>query len=498
MFFELDGYKRSKFFNDLSSSVVVFLVALPLCLGIALASGVPPIYGLISGIIGGLVIGFLTGSPMQVSGPAAGLAVMVFQFVETYGLNSLGPIVFASGIFQVLFSVFKLGPWFRAVSQSVVKGMLAGIGILIFCSQFHVMLDNAPKASAVLNFITIPEAIFSIFGDNKPPQHIIAGAMGILTISAILAWNYLRERIKNPIPAPLFAVLLVTGVSMASGSSINKVEIPADIMTKLNILSLDSLSSFSFSMILAGLTMAIIASTETLLCVNAVDEMKPEIKSRYNQELMAQGVGNLIAGVFGALPITGVIVRSSANVDAGAETRVSAIFHGLWLLVMVFFASQYLANIPTAALAALLVYTGYRLIDPKFWVSIYKRDRFEAGIFYATAIGIFATNLLTGVIIGFTLSLLRLLFSVLNVSIHHEEKDCGTLKVIYHGHMCFLNLPSIKDELEKLIEQEDSKVHLCLENVVYLDHSAEEYIDNLKKNKAPDLVIEWGSHRSFA
>ena len=192
---------RSEWTKDFLASIVVFLVALPLCMGIAIASGVPPALGLITGIVGGLVVGFLAGSPLQVSGPAAGLAVVVYQAVQDHGLAALGVIILGAGAIQLAAGLLKIGQWFRAISPSVIHGMLAGIGVLIFCSQFHVMVDDAPRANGIQNLISIPESIYKGLFPFDGSTHHIAAAIGLLTIVSLLAWNRFKPAQLRMVPA---------------------------------------------------------------------------------------------------------------------------------------------------------------------------------------------------------------------------------------------------------------------------------------------------------
>lgn len=484
-------YNKESFLKDLLSSTVVFLVALPLCMGIALASGVPPIVGLLSGIIGGVVIGAFTGSPLQVSGPAAGLAVIVYELVQAEGLAGLAMITLFAGLFQILFSFLKAGPLFRAISPSVVKGMLAGIGVLIFSSQFHVMLDDAPKENGFMNIITIPSAILKVFDANLGINHIEAGMIGMLTIFIIIAWNYVRDnQWKNPVPAPLVAILAAAGITYGAHIDIKLVEIPSNLMATLSEGFMWNVPfQFKLAYIWEGLIVAFIATTETLLCVTATDKMKVGHKSDYNQELLAQGIGNSIAGVLGAIPITGVIVRSSANVDSGGETRGSTIMHGMWLLILLFIFPQVLAFIPKAALAAILVYIGYKLVDVKAVKTFSEYGKSEAAIYIVTIAGVVFINLLAGVVIGFALSLVKLLWQVHSGHVEHTENETES-KFIFTGEFSFVNLPRVAHILES--KNINKKLVIDMSGVSYMDHAMDELIDGLKiKAEKQDKEVEY-------
>ncbi|MBD65401.1 MAG: SulP family inorganic anion transporter [Halobacteriovoraceae bacterium] len=483
----MDSLKRN-ISHDFLASLVVFLVALPLCLGIALASGVPPIVGLLAGIIGGLVVGPLTGSPLQVSGPAAGLAVMVYEVVNVHGLEALAIVCLIAGVTQVIGFFFKTGIYFKAVSPAVVKGMLSGIGLLIFASQFHVMLDHAPKSTGTMNLITIPQAIIDIFADDFPIQHIQAAVIGIITLFILGSWSYMRDKIKLPIPAPLVAVVVVSLIANMSGLSINFIELPDNLLQGMNFLSFNSLSTINLDIVLAGIGMALVATTETLLCVTAVDTMKPDHKSDYNKELFAQGVGNSVAGIIGAMPITGVIVRSSANVEFGGRTKASTIMHGLWLVLFLFFFSELLSYIPTSALAAVLVYTGYRLFDIKALKKFSEFGKFEVFIYVATIFCIVTINLLYGVIIGYILALLQLIIK-LNQLEFETSKSKTEVTVNFKGAMTFLSLPKVSEHFNNLLDDHSGDVIVDTTDIKFMDSASHEFLGQLSKNNGDRVKL---------
>ena len=338
--------------RELLASVVVFLVALPLCMGIAIASGMPPAKGLITGIIGGLVVGWLAGSPLQVSGPAAGLAVLVFELVRQHGMLMLGPILLLAGFLQLVAGRLRLGCWFRVTAPAVVYGMLAGIGVLIVLSQIHVMLDGAPKPSGLDNLTGFPAALaeaIPILGGGLGWQ---AGLLGLSTMLVMYAWDKLRPQRLRFVPGALLGVGLTTVVSLVLALQVKRVEVPENLADAIDWLRpSDLLNLADPQLLIAAFAVAFIASAETLLSAAAVDRMHSGQRSDFDKELSAQGVGNMLCGLLGALPMTGVIVRSSANVQAGATTRLSAMFHGLWLLAFVLLLSSVLQSIPVASLA---------------------------------------------------------------------------------------------------------------------------------------------------
>ena len=472
--------------HDLLSSVVVFLVALPLRMGIAIASGVPPAMGLVSGIIGGLVVGLLAGSPLQVSGPAAGLAVVVWDLVNKHGLETLGIVVLLGGIIQILASVGRIGRWFRAVPPAVIRGMLAGIGVLIFASQFHVMVDDSPRKGGVANLLSIPEAIWKGLVPMDGNSHHLAALVGVLTILTIVVWNKLRKmkafKAVAPIPGPLMGVVVGTGVAAAFAMPISFVTVPADLVATLRFPSLESFQALNGELIGAAFALAAIASAESLLCATAVDQLHDGKRTNYDRELLAQGVGNTVAGLVGALPITGVIVRSSANVEAGGKTRWAAVMHGAWLLGLVALAPFVLELIPTSSLAAVLVFTGWKLMNPMAMRELARHGRSEVAIFVATVVGVVATDLLTGILIGLGLAMLRLLVQLAEVKIDLKERPDGSLDLTLTGVASFASLPRIAQQLESV--QDGVIVHMDTDHLHYLDSACVELVENWARQHA--------------
>lgn len=275
--------------RDLMASVVVFLVALPLCMGIAIASGMPPAKGLLTGIVGGLVVGFLAGSPLQVSGPAAGLAVLVFELVRTYGVAMLGPILLLAGAIQLLAGRLRLGCWFRVTSPAVVYGMLAGIGILIVLSQLHVMLDLAPKASGLDNLLAFPQAAFAALGSLGMDSGLDAALLGLGTIAVMWGWDKLRPQRLRFLPGALLGVSLATLASLWLALDVRRVEVPANLGEAIDWLRpADLLALADPSLLLAAVVVAFIASAETLLSAAAVDRLHDGPRSDMDRELSAQ------------------------------------------------------------------------------------------------------------------------------------------------------------------------------------------------------------------
>lgn len=423
--------------SDFLSSVVVFLVALPLCLGISIASGTPPIYGLISGIIGGIIIGYFGGAPLQVSGPAAGLAVMVYDFIQSYGLGSLAALGIIVGTFQLIIFIFKLADYFKAISPSLIKGLLGGIGLLILTSQIYVAMDIAPVGNGLENIINMPETFFSYIIETDSGRNSLI--IAVITLLTIIVWGTKGGKAAQIIPPPLLAVIVATASAHTLGFNIKFITLPDNILSELNYVNT---SSFNFITPLAFLKMlgiAFVATAETLLSTTAIDRLSKS-QSNYNKEMLGQGIGNFIAGLFGALPITGVIVRSSANLHAGAKTKWSSILHGCWLLIMVFIFSKVLHYIPMSALAGILIFTGWKLLEVKSIPYLIKKSKSEAIIYFTTLILIVAIDLLTGVVVGFIFSIALLAKKSKDLIVETNSKENKfTLKL--SGEASFMQIP---------------------------------------------------------
>ncbi len=479
--------------RDFLASVVVFLVALPLCLGIAIASGAPPALGLITGIVGGLVVGTIGGAPLQVSGPAAGLTVIVWDLIQSHGLPALGVIVLLGGLIQIAAGVLRLGRYFQAVPPSLVYGMLAGIGVLIFSSQFHVMVDDTPKGGGLENLLSIPEAVWkgAFSGDST---HQLAALTGVITIVVLLAWNRFVPRVLRPIPGALVGVVAATVLASALGFPIQRVSLPDSLVGAANWLKPPSLALLREpAVLMAAFALSIIASAETLLCAVAIDRMHDGKRTDFNRELTAQGIGNAICGVFGALPMTGVIVRSSANVGAGARTRLSAILHGAWLLVLVSALPFVLRLIPVASLAAVLVFTGYKLVNVGILKQLRRYGVGEVVVYGATLTAIVATDLLTGVLLGLVLAVLKLLvvFNKLSVQVEHDTQE-DAVAVDIGGTVSFLKLPDLVSALAEVPRAR--RLALRVDNVRYIDHASLQALADWERQhrmRGAQVVIPW-------
>ncbi|MFD9699672.1 SulP family inorganic anion transporter [Lentzea sp. NPDC059081] len=424
---------KNKYWADLGASVVVFLVALPLCVGVAVASGVPAELGIVTGVVGGIVVGLLPGSTMQVSGPAAGLTVLVADAVGRHGIGALGVIVLGAGLLQVALGLARCGRWFRAISPAVVQGMLAGIGLVL------------------------------IFGQLKPiVVSPVAIALGLMTVVIMLGWQ--RTPLKV-VPGMLVGVVVSTAVAAVFASDVDKIVVgtlSADV-------HLPNLSLLDTGVIGTAVVFALVASAESMFSAAAVDRMHDGPRTQYNKELVAQGVGNTICGVLGALPMTAVIVRSSANVSAGARTKASRVLHGVWLLVFVVAAPGLLTLIPVAVLAAVLVHAGWKLLGLGQLLPLWRKDRMEVAVLVLTAGLIVATDLLTGTIVGLLAAVVKTAWDVSRLSVVVTADG-----VALRGNATFLRLPRLLDELERVDREH---VRMDLSEVRHLDQACGQAID---------------------
>lgn len=463
------------FGRDFTASIVVFLVAMPLCMGIAIASGVPPEKGLVTGIIGGIIVGLFAGSPLQVSGPAAGLAVIVFEFVRENGLEALGPVLLLAGVFQLVAGALKLGGLFRAISPAVVHGMLAGIGALIVIGQFHILFDANPMSSGLQNIAAMPGRVLGLDFTSATSTEIALG-LGLLTIVVMLGWEKLRPKSMALVPGALLGVVAATVVAWGLALPVARIEVPASIASAFAVpMTAEWLAPLAKpALIISALAIAFIASAETLLSAAAVDRMHDGVRTKYDKELSAQGMGNMLCGLVGALPMTGVIVRSSANVQAGARTRLSTILHGVWILGFIALLPWLLREVPMAALGGVLVVTGWRLVSLKHVTHLFRNHGYlPAAIWAVTFVLVVSTDLLTGVLVGLALSLVELLphLKDIRLKVHEHDEDEGR-RVALHGAATFVGLTKLNTVLER--QPADKAVHLDLDRVKAMDHTTAE------------------------
>lgn len=457
--------------SDLPASIVVFFVALPLCLGIALASGAPLFSGLIAGIIGGIVVGSLSGSNIGVSGPAAGLAAIVLTAITALGgFENFLLAVVLGGIIQVLFGIVRAGVIGYYFPSSVIKGMLTGIGIIIILKQIPHFFGY--DASAEGDF-----AFFQLDGENtfsgiwSTFQHISLGAtlIAIIGLVILILWDqYLTKKSKvfQIIQGPLVAVFLGIIYVIASANNANWA-ISSEHLVNVPVASsfselLSKFSSPNFSQIsnpqiwITAFTIALVASLETLLCVEATDKLDPEKRvTPTNRELIAQGIGNITSGLIGGLPITQVIVRSSANIQSGGKTKLSAIVHGIFLLLAVVAIPTLLNKIPLSVLAAILFIVGFKLAKPALFKTMYMLGWDQFVPFIITVLGIIFTDLLVGIGLGLMVGILIILWNSFKNS--HQlniddklSKEGNSVTITLAEEVTFFNKSSIIKELESI------------------------------------------------
>lgn len=485
------------YMNDFLASIVVFLVALPLCMGISIASGVPPANGLITGIVGGLVAGVLSGCPLQVSGPAAGLVVVAAELLRDQGLEKFAVMILIAGIFQIIAGLAHAAHIFRAVTPAIVHGMLAGIGVLIFASQFHVMVDDSPSGSGINNLLSIPGAIRKGLTPDSTSSHQEAALVGVSTIIVLFLWEKFAPRKLRLLPASLVAILVGSTIAAWYGLPIRHVELPDNLFQSVHWLSLSSAVSSltNQSVLLGGLAIALMASAETLLTASAIDKMQNGARTNYDRELLAQGVGNVLCGWMGALPMTGVIVRSSVNVNAGAKTRLSAILHGLWLLLFITQFPAIVKLIPVPSLAALLVCTGCKLANFKVVKELSRFGKGEVVIYAATLICIVAVDLLTGVLVGIGLAVVKLVYAFAHLEVEVlEDREKNETDLWLSGAATFLNLPRFARALESV--RPGTQLHIHFEMLDYIDHACLDWLMNWDKQHQESggtVAIDWNA-----
>lgn len=443
---------------------MVFLVALPLSLGIAIASGAPVLAGLIAAVIGGIVAGALGGSPLQVSGPAAGLTVIVADLIANFGWAVTCLITVVAGVLQVLLGLSRVARAALAISPVVVHAMLAGIGITIALQQAHVLLGGKSKSSAWHNLMQPPG---QITGAHRPGV-----ILGVLVIAIMVAWRWVPAKVAR-IPGPLFAIVAVTVLSVVFPFDVRRVRLEG---SPLDALQLPAIPDGEWGGIALGvITVALIASVESLLSAVAVDRLHTGPRTDFNRELIGQGAANVVSGAIGGLPITGVIVRSSTNVAAGAKSRASAIMHGAWILLFTLPFAGLVEKIPTAALAGLLIVIGIQLLKPAH-IGTAQRNG-DLAVYVATAVSVVFLNLLDGVMIGLALAIALTGWRVIRATI--EAKPLGDeWHVVIEGACTFLALPRLTRVLASIPNGQNVTLSIA---VNYLDHAAHQAITDWQR-----------------
>lgn len=602
--------------QDLPAALIVFLVALPLSMAVAVAAGVPVSAGLTAGIVGGLVVSLLGGAPLVVSGPSVALTVLVYQAWQQHGIESLGVLVIVCGMLQILFSLFRLGVWYRAVSPAVLQGLMAGIGLLIFASQFHVMVDDRPKDSGIANLVTIPEAVAKGF---PPPtletaeqraavrnamdrlsglhqrqnelleevHHLLAGeelaaaadddsendedeatvramllaaslqdlaprqkqivdelatlrgdvgstaipaaltgaqkaladleagdvaaarasqdraeslliaardttkhhrwaaTIGILTITLIIGWQSLVVPRMPYLPGVILAVAAMTAAATVWQLPLDFVELPTRLFGETFFPNRGEFAKLANpALLLLAVEFALVASAESLLCATRIDRRHSGPRSDFNRELLGQGIANVCCGLLRALPVAGSLVKSSANARAGAQSRLAGIAHAAFLAVFVAAALQWLHLVPISALAAVMVYTGFRLIDHRAAIRLWRENRQDAAIFIATAVSVFVVGLLPGLLIGIGCSLGRLVWEFSRLEIARtSEPELGRYTLTLRGNATFLRLPFLADALAEV--PRDAELRLNVEALDVIDRACLDLLHDWQRENEP-------------
>lgn len=481
--------------TDISASLVVFLVALPLCLGIALGSGAPLFSGIIAGIVGGIVIGILSGSNLSVSGPAAGLTAIVavgISELPVYEAFLLSVVI--AGCFQLVFGFIKAGFLGDFVPTNVIKGMLTAIGIILILKQIPHFIgydsnfegDEAFKQDDSQN--TFSE-IFEALGRITPLALII----GVLSLGIQILWEKVlvhKSRIFKLVPAPLVVVLAAIAIQLAcsgiAGFQLNetqlvKMPVSENISEFASFFTMPDFSYISLPVVWkTGLILAIVASLETLLSIEAADALDPlKNVTPTNRELLAQGTGNIISGLLGGLPVTSVIVRTSANVNAGAKSKLSAIMHGVLLLLSVLFIPDLINLIPLSALAGILIYTGFKLAKPAIFIEMYKKGWDQIVPFVVTVIAIILTDLLEGIVIGIIVGLFYVVRSNFRSAVFIIN-DADKYLFRLRKDVSFLNKSIVKNKLESV--PQNSFIIIDASRADFIDKDIIEVINDFMKH----------------
>ncbi|MDJ0644373.1 MAG: SulP family inorganic anion transporter [Flavobacteriaceae bacterium] len=503
--------------SDLPASIVVFFVAIPLCLGIALASGAPLFSGLIAGIIGGIVVGSISGSKIGVSGPAAGLAAIVLAAIATLGgFENFLVAVVLGGIIQIVFAVLKAGVIGYYFPSSVIKGMLTGIGIIIILKQIPHFFgyDASPEG----NF-----AFFQVDGENtfseilKTFNYIQPGSalIGLIGLIILILWEKVlskKAKIFQLVQGPLVAVVLgivfyvitKSNEFLGIGSThLVSIPVPEDASSFLAQFSFPNFAAITNPDIwIVAFTLALVASLETLLCVEATDKLDPHKNvTPTNRELFAQGTGNIISGMIGGLPITQVIVRSSANIQSGGRSKLSAIIHGFFLLISIVLIPRLLNMIPLSVLAAILLLVGYKLAKPALFKQMYDLGWKQFIPFTVTVLGIIFTDLLIGIGMGLAVGIVVILIKSYQNShfLHIEDKSNGKhkIKMTLAEEVTFFNKGAILKELDSL--PLDTFLELDVRKTRYLDNDIIEILEDFAfKAKERNIDIKLISERGVA
>lgn len=491
--------------RDLTAGLVVFLVALPLCLGVALASGAPLLSGVFAGIVGGILVGMISGSQTSVSGPAAGLtAVVAAQIAALGSFQAFLLAVVIAGLIQIVLGVSRVGFIAAFFPSSVIKGLLAAIGVILILKQIPHVFGHDPDPEGDMAFAQPNQRnTFSELGELLGDLHPGATLVGLLSIAVLVVWNNWKPLKQSAVPAPLVVVLLGVGLSLLFGriggpwaigpSHLVQVPITDNVNGFLGLIQVPDFSHWSNPAVyMAAITVAAVASLETLLNLEAVDKIDPRQRtSPPNRELVAQGVGNLVSGLIGGIPLTSVIVRSSVNINAGGETKLSAVTHGILLLVCVAFLPAWLNMIPLACLAAILLVTGIKLASPALVRQMWAEGRYQFVPFVLTVTAIVLTDLLVGVLLGLVVSLGFILASNVRRPLRRVvEKHVGgeVIRIELANQVSFLN----RAALDQAFNQVPRGGHLLLDarGTDYIDPDVLGLIRDFKEQMGPARGVE--------
>lgn len=487
--------------HDFAAGLTVFLVALPLCLGVALASGAPLYSGILSGIIGGIIVSVISGSQLAVSGPAAGLTTIVSAAIISLGnFETFLLAVIIAGLFQILIGVLRLGVFASYFPSSVIKGMMAAIGIILISKQIPLALGyHQPDfwSSGFIQIFTSSNFLGNLaeFNDNITRSAVLISAM---SLAILIFLKQPKNKKFNIIPASLIVVIfgIVANYALTYfGSSYalkanQLVNIPSNIFAEIKFPDFSKILSNS-EIWKYGILIGTLATLETLLSIEAMDKLDKHNRiTPVNQELMAQGIGNFLCGILGAIPLTAVVVRGSANIQAGAKTKISAFLHGIFLLLSVLIIPFLINSIPYASLSAILILTGFDLTKLKIYKSIFRLGLKQFIPFAATIIIILATDLLIGVTIGLLISIYYIIKENFKENYNLEKKhlqglDYYTLKL--HSNVKFLNKVEIKNTLDKVPPY--SELIIDGSDVHFIDYDVLEIISDFVA-KAHDRHIE--------
>jgi MFS superfamily sulfate permease-like transporter len=478
--------------HDFKASITVFFVALPLCLGIALASGVPMYSGLLAGIIGGIVVTLISKSQLSVSGPAAGLTAICAAAITDLGAIEIFFLsVAVAGLLQILLGIFRLGGFTHFIPSAVIKGMLTAIGIILISKQIPALIGyDKPEfwSNELFNIITLKH-VFNNF--DSLYKHSSTGVMLIAALSIIFLYIWQRTLAKKISFLPSAFISVFFGVLLAfvfqqyfpqlALKPTQFVNIPKDIFSQIKFPEFDALFS-NTAIWRNAVVICFVATLETLLSIAAIDKLDPYNRiTPQNRELVAQGAGNFLSGMLGGIPITAVIVRSSANAEAGGKTKLSSIAHGIWLLLAVLFAIPVINLIPYCVLSVILIRTGYNLAKPKMIVSVYKQGREQFLPFIITVIAILFTDLLIGVLIGIAYSIYFLIKHTYRAGFTMSERTEGHIKHInieLAMNVSFLNKKKIMEMLDGLPEY--TVVEINGSDSVYIDRDVLEIFQDFK------------------